>query len=223
MRFVRPIAVAVTAMTVMSCSGSGGKANGPVPIDERFVTADDAPGSQPDPVEVRRTTEDFDEFIAVLTKASIDADREEMTTVFRDAGFVAAGVEARFYGATHSPEASPHVFSTFIELGSEDGVTSALDWLETDSMKPCPFSCATDVFEFDVDGVVDARGVHRIATAEDVAAAGAAEQRPHESYWVAFSDGSVVYTVDLQGPPGSVSEQQAQDIAIAFHERLTEN
>jgi len=30
-----------------------------------------------------------------------------------------------------------------------------------------------------------------------------------------------VYTVDLHGQPGSVTEEQAQSIASAFYERLT--
>ncbi len=61
-----------------------------------------------------------------------------MTTVFDDAAFISAGRDARFFGETHSAETSVHVFSSFTELGSEDAATSALDWLETDQMKPCP-------------------------------------------------------------------------------------
>ena len=57
--------------------------------------------------------------------------------------------------------------------------------------------------------------------AEDIAAVGATEQRPRDSYWVAFTIGDIVYTVDLQGPPeSSVSQQQAQDVAGAYFERL---
>jgi hypothetical protein len=36
-----------------------------------------------------------------------------------------------------------------------------------------------------------------------------------------FTIGSIIYTVDLHGPPGSVSEEQVQTIASAFYERLT--
>ena len=49
----------------------------------------------------------------------------------------------------------------------------------------------------------DARGVHRIATAEDIERVGTEDERPSESYWVGFTDGAIVYTVDLFGPPGS--------------------
>ena len=166
---------------------------------------------------------DFDEFIAVLGPALIDPDEDEMTTVFQDAGFKGAGVDARFFGETHDPHA-PHVFSSFIELESEDGATSALGWLETDAMKPCPNSCATRVSSFGVDGIPDARGVHRIATAEDIEAAGTANEQPSDSYWVGFTVGSVVYVMELHGPPGgSVSEEQAQEIASAYYDRLTGN
>lgn len=64
-----------------------------------------------------------------------------MTTVFQEAGFMGAGLDVRFFGDSHSPDA-PHHFGWFIELDSEDGAMSVLDWLEADSMKPCPESCA---------------------------------------------------------------------------------
>jgi hypothetical protein len=38
-----------------------------------------------------------------------------------------------------------------------------------------------------------------------------------------FTDGSYVYTVDLDGPPGSVTEEQALKIANAYYERLSGN
>ena len=146
-----------------------------------------------------------------------------MTTVFQEAGFKGAGVDTRFYGETHTPGASPHVFSSFIELESEDGATSALDWLETDSKKPCPMSCAVQISSFDVDDIEDARGVHRLTTAEDIERLGTEDQRPFDSYWVGFTNGAFVYTVDLLGPPGSVSEEQALEIASAYYDRLTGN
>ena len=214
MRFAMRILVSLTTVALVACGAE------PVPVAQRFATAADAPGTKPDPVEKRQTTADFDEFIAALREALIDPDREEMTTVFQEAGFKRAGLDARFYGETHSFTA-PHLFSSFIELDSEDGATSALDWLQADSKKPCPHSCSTRVSSFEVDGIPDARGTHRIATAEDIAAAGNEDEHPSESYWVGFTVGSIVYTVDLHGAPGSVSEEQVQSIASAYHDRLT--
>ena len=146
-----------------------------------------------------------------------------MTTVFREAGFKGAGVDTRFFGEAHT-RTVPHVFSSFIELESEDGAASALEWLETDSRKPCPMTCAVQISTFDVDDIKDARGVHRIATAEDIERVGTEDQQPFDSYWVGFTNAAFVYTVDLhdvQGPPGSVSEEQALDIAGAYYDRLT--
>ena len=85
-------------------------------------------------------------------------------------------------------------------------------------MKPCPHSCAAVISSFEVDGIPDARGVHRIATAEDIEAAGTENEVPSDSYWVGFTVGSIVYAVDLHGPPGSVSEEQAQEIASAYYD-----
>jgi hypothetical protein len=45
-------------------------------------------------------------------------------------------------------------------------------------------------------------------------------EHPAESYWVGFTVGSIVYTVEVHGNLGSVSEEQAQSIASAYYERL---
>jgi hypothetical protein len=217
-RFATRLLVAWTVAALVACGGG----DDAVPIAQRFPTAADAPGTTPDPVEKRQTPEDLDEFIAAFTQALIDPDRAEMTRVFEEAGFVGAGLDVRFYGETHTPTA-PHLFSWFIELESDDGAGSVLDWIEADSMKPCPRSCATRVSTFDVDGIPGARGVHRIATAEAIEAAGTEDEHPSDSYWVGFTAGSIVYTVELSGPPGSVSEEQAQSVVRAFHDRLTGN
>ena len=221
MRVLLSLLVAATALTLAACSGGDDETTTPLPAAQRFVTMEEAPGSKPDPDETRQTTADFDEFIAVLSEASINPDTEELATVFQDAGFKGAGVDTRFYGETHTPGSSPHVVSSFIEVDSEDGALKALEWLETDVRKPCPMSCAVDRTSFDVDDVPDARGVQRIATAEDVETAGNPDERPVEEYWIGFTDGAIVYTVNLFGPPGSVSEEQAQEIAGAYYDRLT--
>jgi hypothetical protein len=214
MRFAIRLLVPLTAVAFFACGAE------PVPVAERFPTAAEAPGTNPDPDEKRQTTEDFDEFLVALRPALIDPDQEEMTTAFPEADFTRAGVDFRFFGETHSPD-GPHLIGWFIELDSENAASSALDWLEADVMKPCPGSCATRVSSFDVESIGDARGVHRIATAEDIEAAGTEEEVPNDSYWVGFTIGSIIYTVDLHGPPGSVSEEQVQTIASAFYERLT--
>ena len=220
MRFAMPLLVALTAVALVACGGSDGSGTAePLPVAQRFVSAEDAPGSKPDPVERRQTTTDFHEFILALSDMAVDPDEEDMTKVFQEAGVKEAGVDARFFGETHT-STGPHVFSSFIELESEDGAASALDWIETDSRKPCPKSCAVQISDFDVD-ISDARGVHRIQTAEEIEKVGAEDLVPFDSYWVGFTEGPFVYTLDLHGPPGSVSDEQAQEIASAYHDRVT--
>jgi hypothetical protein len=218
-RYANPFALCLTAVALVACSGDDPE---PPPLAQRFVTTADAPGSSVDPVEVRQTAEDLDQFVDVFHDFMVEPDDEEMTTVFEGAGFESAGTEVRFYGETHSPD-EPHIFSSFYELGSEDGARNALDWLVTDSMKPCPESCATVVSDFDVAGITDGSGVRRLTTAEAIEAAGTPNQIPRDEYWVAFTVGSSVYTMDLAGPPGSVTEQQAREIASAFHDRLIDS
>ena len=236
MRFAKTLLVSLMAVALVACDGGDDEAAAPVtetaapvPLAQRFLTAADAPGTKPDPVEKRQTTADFDEFIATMSEGVIDTEGEDsegndMTTVFQEAGFKWAGVDARFYGEKHSFDA-PHLFGSVIELQSEEGARSALDWLEADSMRPCPMSCAVQISNFDIDDIPEARGVHRIATAKDIEAAGTEDQQPSDSYWVGFTEGSIVYMVDLSGPPGSasVSEEQVQKIASAYYDRLASN
>ena len=82
-------------------------------------------------------------------------------------------------------------------------------------------SCAVQISDLDVPDIPNARGVRRLTTAEDIARVGTPDQRPLDSYWVGFVNGEFVYTVDLRGPPGSVSQEQALDIASAYYDRLT--
>jgi hypothetical protein len=221
-RLALPLLAALVAFALVGCGGAK-KTIAPLPVAQRFVTAEDAPGSKPDPVEKRGTTTNFEAFLAALGGSSIDANRAEMTKVFHAATFKSAGQDARFFGKTHSPETSVHVFSAFVELGTEDAATSALVWLETDQMKPCPGGCAVHISSFKVDHIPHARGVHRVATAEDIEHGGKPGERPQDDYWIGFAIGPIVYTVVLHGHavPGTVSEDQAQKIASAYYDRLT--
>jgi hypothetical protein len=221
-RFAIPLLAALALVAPVACDGDDETAapDPPVPVAQRFLTVEDAPGSKPDPVETGRTAADLDEFIVVFRELWIDTDEEEITTVFQEAGFKGAGEDSRFLGETHSRKA-PHLISSFFEFASEDGAKSALDLLESDLMKPCPESCAVQISSFDPVGIADARGVRRLSTAQLIETAGNANQIPRDQYWVGFTDGSFVYTMELMGPPGSVSVEQAQEIASAYYDRLT--
>jgi hypothetical protein len=221
-RFAIPLLAVLALLTSAGCGGEDDAAPvEPAALEERVVTAEDAPGSKPDPVEKRKMTADFEEFIDVLHEVAIDPDPEEMTDVFREAGFVEAMIDTRFFGATHSPDA-PHIVSSVIQLQSEEGAGNALGWLEADGMKPCPETCAVKISEFEVEGAPDAWGIHRSQSAEDIEAIGRPGDRPFDSYAIGFTDGPFVYTVDLHGPPGSVSEEQALQIANSLYERVVD-
>jgi hypothetical protein len=210
--------LAFLALVVLAACGGGDNPE-PMTLSQRVVTKMDAPGSKPDPVEKGQQTADFEEFINALSELAVDPDKQVMTEVFREAGFQEAIADARFFGETHS-RTSPHVFSSVIRLQSEEGAAKALEWLYEDSLKPCPKTCAVQISEFEVDGIPDARGVRRSASAEDIEALGVEGDVPFDSYQVLFTDGAFVYTVDLHGPPGSVTEQQAQEIAASLHSRV---
>ena len=208
---------ALVLLGLAACGGDESKE--PLALSERVVAEEDAPGSKPDPVEKRQQTADFDEFIDALHELAVDPSTEEMSEVFREAGFQAAIVDTRYFGETHI-SAAAHVTSSTIQLESEEGAVSALEWLHADSLKPCPETCAVQISEFDVGGIPDARGVRRSQSAEDIEAVGRENDRPFDSYEVLFTDGPFVYIVDVHGPPGSVTEEQALEIASDFHGRV---
>jgi hypothetical protein len=83
-------------IALVACGGDDDETAAPVPPAQRFVTAEDAPGSKPDPDETRQTVADFEAFIAALSELAVDPDKEEATTVFQEAGFKGAGVDTRF-------------------------------------------------------------------------------------------------------------------------------
>ena len=84
-------------------------------------------------------------------------------------------------------------------------------------------SCAVQRSEFDVSDIPQARGVHRSATPDDVERLGNEHEQPFDGYWIGFNVGPIVYTVNLQGPPRSVTEEQALEIGGAYYDRLTGN
>jgi hypothetical protein len=210
----------ILAMTTLAGCGGNDKSAAPLPIAQRFITANEAPGSKPDPDEARQVTKDFDDFLAALNEQAINPKKTEIAKAFRRADFQSAGIDLRFYGKQHIPGSSTHVGSSFVALKSRDGAIRALDWLAGDSGKPCPKSCATRINTFDVDDLPDGRGVRRIATAEDIKSGGFVGENPGEHYWVGFAIGDLVYTVDLFGRPGAVSEKQVLEIANAYYDRL---
>src|SRR6185436_760898 len=104
---------------LVACSGDDDEV-AVLPVAQRFVSAQDAPGSKPDPDEQGQPTSDLDDFTVAISDALIDPDPEEVAMLFEQAGFKQAGLDVRLFGESHSPESS-HVFSWFSELGSEDG------------------------------------------------------------------------------------------------------
>ena len=220
MRSALLLLLALVLWAAPGCGGDEAASETTLALTERVVQAEDAPGSKPDPVETQQSTTMLSEFVDELEMHAVDADGEMLTELFTDAGFQGAVRDTRFIGETHSPMA-PHIFSSVIELESDEGAESAMEWLVEDSMKPCPETCAVEFSEFEVDGIPDARGIRATQTAEDIAARGRAGDRPFDSYTTIFADGPFVYSIDLSGSPGSVTEEQALEIATALYERVT--
>jgi hypothetical protein len=212
---------AVVVLGLSACGGGGSDeatSTGPLALDQRVVTEEDAPDSKPDPVENRQTAANEQEFADKMGDAFINPSKEDekgLGTV----GFVEAIRDTRYYGETHSRD-DAHTFSLVVQLDSPDGAKQMADFFHTDSLRPCPESCAFSVTEFDVPGIPGATGVRRFASQEDIQAAGTSDERPYDSYAVFFADGDFAYDIDLGGPPGETSEDTAVEIATALYERV---
>jgi hypothetical protein len=211
---------AVGVLCLAACGGGNGEATstGPLTLDQRVVTEEDAPGSKPDPVEKRQTASDEQEFSDRMGDAFINPTDEEKARL-GTIGFVGAIRDTRYFGDVHSKD-DLHTFSLVVQLDSPDGAKEMADFFHTDGVRPCPESCAFSVTEFDVDGIPGATGVRRYASEEDIQAAGTGENRPYDSYAIQFADGDFAYRIDLGGPPGKPSEDKAVEIAKALYDRV---
>jgi hypothetical protein len=209
----------VAAIGIAGCGGS--ESAEPLTLGQRVPGEAEAPGSKPDPVETRRTANGMDEFMTKLGDRLIEPSAEEIRK-FKKTGFVSGIHDTRFLpfepGAAHTGN-EPHVFSLVLEFESEDGANDAIALIHDNGLRPCPEGCAADISEFDVDGVPDATGVRRVATAADLEATGEPGD-PYDSYAIRFADGPFAYDIELFGAPGKVSEKQAEEIAKKLFDRV---
>jgi hypothetical protein len=211
---------AATALALAACSGDEGAATstGPIAIEQRVVTEEDAPGSKEDPVETPQTAASAEEFVERLGDAFINPTPEEIQE-FETGSFVRAYNATRFIGDEHSRSA-PHIISLVMQFETEEDATRAAEISHQDSIRPCPETCASQAEEFDVADIPEATGTHRFATAESIEATGDTEATPFDEYEVDFADGAFAYRVTLRGPPGEVTEDEAEEIAQALYERV---
>lgn len=212
------------ALALTACGGDDGNAGatGPVTMEQRVVTEADAPDSEEDPVEQPESVSGADEFVSRLGDVFVNITPEEISD-FKSSGFVEALHVTRFIpespGGAHTREA-PHISSFTMQFDSEQGAEDAVGTLHQDSVRPCPETCAEQAEEFDVADIPGALGTHRYATAESIQATGDSEVKPFDGYEVQFSDGVFAYRVILDGPPGSVSQDEVEEIAKSLYDRV---
>jgi hypothetical protein len=220
---LKPLLVVLATAAALALAACGGNDDdaAPLALEQRVASAQDAPDSKPDPVEKRITAQSTRQFIERMGDAFINPTQEDRTE-FEESGFLRAIRDTRFIpetpGGPHTPEA-PHIFTLVSQFESEDGAETGLDLGHRDSLRPCPERCAQQVSEFDVDGVPDAFGVRRYATAESLEETGE-EGEPHDSYEIHFADGPFAYRITLSGGIGEVSEEELEEIARRLYERV---
>jgi hypothetical protein len=214
----------VLAIGLVGCGGDDGGSDGEsaksLTLEQRLLRESEVPGSKVDPVEVRLTADNLDEFTGWRGQyvAAAEIDRSKL----EKAGFVSAIHETRFIpktpGGPHTRDA-PHVRMLVLQFESDDGAVTGADLVYKNSLKPCPGHCAMQIKEFDVSGVPDAKGVRHFITAESLKATGD-EGEPFDSYAISFADGPFAYELEGFGPPGKISEEQIEEIAQKLHDRV---
>jgi hypothetical protein len=215
---------AVFVLCAAACDSDSGEATstGPLALDQRVVTQEDAPDAKDDPVETGMTVSTPDEFIDQLGDSFVDPSPEDVAA-FTSAGFVQAIDDTLFLPdgdvTTHS-RSNPHIRTTVIQFESADGAKTAEQIEHQDSLRPCPENCATSTEEFDVSDIPGALGSRRYATQENIDATGVSGIHPYDEYEVVFTDGVFSYRVRLNGSPSEVSEDQAKDIAQSLYDRV---
>ena len=215
---------ATAALCLAACGGGSDEATstGPLALDQRVVTSEDASDAKPDPVEMGVTVTSPDDFIDQLGDSFVDPSPEDVAK-FKAAGFMQAIDDTLFLPmgdiTTHS-RSNPHIRTTVIQFQAAEGAKTAQQIEHTDSLRPCPENCATSTEEFDVDDIPGALGARRYATQENIDATGASDIHPYDEYEIVFTDGVFAYRVRLNGSPGSISEDQAKEIAQSLYDRV---
>jgi hypothetical protein len=212
----------VVATGLVACGGDGdkGETADSLTLEQRLSRESEIPGSKEDPVEVRLTADNLDEFTGWRGQyvAAAEIDRSKL----EKAGFVSAIHDTRFIpktpGGPHTRDA-PHVRMLAIQFESDDGAVTGADLVYKNSLKPCPGQCAMEIKEFDVSGVPDAKGVRHFITAESLETTGD-EGEPFDSYAISFADGPFAYELEGFGPPGKISEKQIEEIAQKVRDRV---
>jgi hypothetical protein len=199
--------------------GGGGSAQ--LTLEQRVPGEAEAPGTAADPVETPRRASGSDEFLATMEDVFKNASAEEKRRFAE--GLVAALVSTRFFagdsGGEHSPD-KPHLVGLVVQYEVEDAARQAAQFLNEDGGRPCVEECAARAETFDVDGVPDALGIHEYATPEAIAEVGG-DGRPFDGYAIHFASGVYAYQVVLNGAPGAVTEEQAEQIAERLFERVS--
>ena len=229
MRLVLPLLAAPVVIVPVACGGGDDTASGTttteqaaLTLSQRLVTAEDAPGSKPDPVEQGGTTVKFDEFIQALSDLAIDPDTTEMTTVLREAGFKGAGSGTRFFESNAYPYGA-----SCLQLRRSPPVRRRSDersgLARNRHHEACPMSCAVQRSTFDVDDIprdeaftevrppTTSRGSEHQTNDPSKATGWASPTVRSSTRWIC---------TDHQG---SVTEERAQTIANAYYERLKDN
>ena len=224
---MRPLLLAVAAVAAFGLTACGddegnATATGPVTMDQRVVSEEDAPDFEADHVEKPVSASGPDEFISRLGERVINPTPEEVSD-FKSSGFVRARHVTLFMPATpggpHTRNA-PHIFSLAMQFDSDQGANDTLAFFKADSVRPCPETCAEQAEEFGVDGIPGAYGTHRFATAESIQQTGDTEARPFDDFSIGFADGVFAYRIILSGQPGKVTEGQVEEIVKALYDRV---
>jgi hypothetical protein len=184
-----------------------GEDKAPLALDQRVLAESELSGFQLSPDPVQRWT-DASKFANDTHDVDIRATVEENIEELQAGGFVAA--IANSFGASGR---EAEAFSAAVQMGSPEAAQDVLDQRHQDYISPCPTVCTIEISEFEVSGIPNAKGVKRASQPEHAGS-------PFEVYEVEFADGPFVYVVNIDGQPGTVSEDDAVFAAKRLYDRV---
>ena len=123
---MRAVLIAIALVVATGLVACGGDEAAPLTLEQRLLRESDVPGSKVDPVEVRLTADDLDEFTGWPDVPAAEIDRSKL----EEGGFVSAIHETRFIpstpGGPHERDV-PHVRILVLRFESGDGAVTGAD------------------------------------------------------------------------------------------------
>jgi hypothetical protein len=197
---------------LVGCGGGDDDGTSPASLRSQLLPVSEVPGF--------KTERKFDwdnpiDFVHEGLPLPESTPLSEAVEAIEDAGFE-AGVGESFVVAKGSKFQGPHWTVDVAQLGSDDKAREALDYVRKEALKPpCFGDCSVIGREFAVTGIPGAKGVQLTPQRNPPPDA----PPPFAACGIAFTTGSRLYLINVDGEPGQVKKGQVLSAAKALYKR----